>query len=155
MEISYFSTKQDLEEDTLLKAVKEAIPKKKIRTFSDIEKLKDDLELRVGSKTVVVLVALTEEALLDIYCIHYIFHSVSTILILPDNDECFQALAHGMKPNFLFYADSREEDIISVIAEMMGETRKMTTINERRVQKAAGNFTTTTPHYLEDRVSNL
>ncbi len=155
MEISYFSPKHEWEEDTLLKAMKAAIPKKRITTFSDIEKLKDHLELRVGSKTVAVLVALTEEALLDIYCIHYVFHSVSTILVLPDNDECFQALAYGMKPNFLFYADSREEDIISVLAEMTGATRKMTTINERRVQNAAGNFTTVTHDYLEDRVSNL
>jgi predicted small metal-binding protein len=92
---------------------------------------------------------------LDIYCIHYVFHSVSIILVLPDNDECFQALAYGMKPNFLFYADSREEDIVSVITEMTGETRKMTTINERRVQNIAKNFATAMPHYYEDRVSNM
>jgi predicted small metal-binding protein len=155
MEISYFSTKHDLEEDKLLRAMKAALPEKRITTFSDIEKLKDDLELRAGSKTVAVLVALTEEALLDIYCIHYVFHSVSTILVLPDNDECFQALAYGMKPNFLFYANSREEDIVSVITEMTGETRKMTTINERRVQNIAENLTTAMLHYSEGRVSNM
>jgi predicted small metal-binding protein len=155
MEISYFSTKHDLEEDKLLRAMKAALPEKRITTFSDIEKLKDDLELRAWSKTVAVLVAQTEEALLDIYCIHYVFHSVSIILVLPDNDECFQALAYGMKPNFLFYADSREEDIVSVITEMTGETRKMTTINERRVQNIAKNFATAMPHYYEDRVSNM
>ena len=137
MEISYFSTKHDREEDKLLRAMKEALPEEQIATFSDIEKLKDELQSRAGSKTVAVLVALTEEALLDIYCIHYIFHSISTILILPDNDECLQALAYRMKPNFLFYADSKEEDIVSTLAGMTDDTRKMTTINERRMRNAA------------------
>lgn len=126
MEMCYFSTEHDLEENKLLRAIKAVLPRKQIATFSDIKKLKDNLELNIKSGTVAVLVALTEEALLDIYCIHYVFHSVSTtILILPENDKCFQALAYRMKPNFLFYADSKEEDIVSVIAEITGKTRKM------------------------------
>lgn len=137
MEISYFSTKHDREEDKLLRAMKAALPEEQIATFSDIEKLKDELQFRAGSETVAVLVALTEEALLDIYCVHYIFHSISTILILPDNDECLQALAYRMKPNFLFYADSKEEDIVSTLAGMTDDTRKTTTINERRMRNAA------------------
>ena len=136
MEISYFSTKHDIEEGKLLSTMKAALPGEQITAFSDIEKLKDDLELSAGSK-VAVLVALTEEDLLDIYCVHYIFHSISTILILPDNDECLQALAYRMKPNFLFYADSREEDIVSTLAGMTDDTRKMTSINERRMRNAA------------------
>ena len=86
----------------------------------DIEKLKDDLLLGPGSKTLAILVASNEETLLDIYCIHFLFRSISTVLILPDHDECFQALSYRMKPNFLFYADSKEEDIVSVIAGMTG-----------------------------------
>jgi hypothetical protein len=136
MEISYFSTKHDIEEGKLLSTMKAALPGEQITAFSDIEKLKDDLELSAGLK-VAVLVALTKEDLLDIYCVHYIFHSISTILILPDNDECLQALAYRMKPNFLFYADSREEDIVSTLAGMTDDTRKMTSINERRMRNAA------------------
>ena len=136
MEISYFSTKHDSEEDKLLRAMKAALPGEQITAFSDIEKMKDDLELRAGLK-VAVLVALTEEALLDIYCVHYIFHSISTILILPDNDECLQALAYRMKPNFLFYADSKKEDIVSALAGMTDDTLKMTTINGQRMRNAA------------------
>ena len=137
MEISYFSTNRDTGEDKLLRAMKAALPEEQIATFSDVEKLKDELQFRAESKTVAVLVALTEEALLDIYCVHYIFHSISTILILPDNDECLQALAYRMKPNFLFYADSKQEDIVSTLAGMTDETRKMTPINERRMLNAA------------------
>jgi hypothetical protein len=137
MEISYFSTNRDMGEDKLLRAMKEALPEKQIATFSDVEKLKDELQFRAGSKTVAVLVALTEEALLDIYCVHYIFHGISTILILPDNDECLQALAFRMKPNFLFYADSKEKDIVSMLTGMTDDTRKTTTINERRMRNAA------------------
>ena len=155
MEICYFSMEHDLRENKLLRAVKRALPSKQIKTFSDIDKLKENLEVSEGSRTVAVLVALTEDALLDIYCIHHVFHSVSTILILPDNDEDFQALAYRMKPNFLFYANSREDDIVSIISEITGETRKMTTINERRVHKSIENTTSVTPHYFEDRVSNL
>ena len=154
MEIYYFSTEH--KENKLLRAMKAALPEKQITTFLDTEKLRDDLDSRVESRTVAaVLFASTEEALLDIYCIHHVFYRVSTILVLPNRDECFQALAYRMKPNFLFYADSREEDIVSVITEMTGETRKMTTINERRVQNIAKNFATAMPHYYEDRVSNM
>jgi hypothetical protein len=155
MEISYFSTKHDLEEDALLKAIKAVLPKEQITTYPDIEKLKDDLLLGPGSKTLAILVAPNEETLLDIYCIHFLFRSISTILILPDHDECYQALSYRMKPNFLFYADSREEDIVSVIAGMTGENRKVTTINDRRVHRTAEGFTITTSRYPEDRVSNL
>jgi hypothetical protein len=155
MKMCYFSTEHDLEEDKLLRAIKVVFPRKQIATFSDIKKLKDNLELHIGSGTVAVLVALTEDVLLDIYCIHYVFHSVSTILILPENNECFQALAYRMKPNFLFYADSREEDIVSVIAGITGKTRKMSTINERRIHNGIGNPGTALPRYLEDKVSNL
>jgi hypothetical protein len=155
MEVCYFSTEHDLEEDKLLRVIKAVLPGKQIVTFSDIKKLKDTLKLHIGSGTVAILVALTEEALLDIYCIHYVFHSISTILILPDNDKCFQALAYRMKPNFLFYADSKEEDIVSVIAEITGKTRKMSTINERRIHDGIGNLGKALPRYLEDKVSNL
>lgn len=137
MEIAYFSTKQDLDNDKLLKAIKAELPGKQVSTFSEIEKLKDDLLLGPGSKTLAILVAPTEEALLDIYCIHFLFRSISTILILPDNDECLQALAYRMQPNFLFYADSKKEDIVSAIAEMSGKTDKMTIISQRRIRNAA------------------
>ena len=154
MEICYFST-EHAEEDKLLSAINTVFPRKQIKTFSDTDKLKDELELHIGSGTVAVLVALTEEALLDIYCIHHVFYSISTILILPENDECFQALANRMKPNFLFYADSKEEDIVSVIAEITGKTRKMSTIHARRVHNGIGNLETALPRYLEHNVANL
>lgn len=137
MEISYFSTKRNLEEDTLLKAMKTALPEKQIATFSDIEKLKDDLLLGPGSTILAILVAPNEETLLDIYCIHFLFRSLSTVLILPDNDECLRALAYRMKPNFLFYADSKQADILSVIKEMTSENRKPRTVNEPHVLNAA------------------
>jgi hypothetical protein len=137
MEIAYFSTERDIKEGKLLRAMKAVLPKEQITTFSDIEKLKDDLLLGPVSKTLAILVAPNEETLLDIYCVHYIFHSISTILILPDNDECLQALAFRMKPNFLFYADSKQEDIVSTLAGMTDETRKTTTINERQMRNAA------------------
>jgi hypothetical protein len=155
MEISYFSTKHDLEEDTLLKAIKAVLPEEQITIYPDIEKLKDDLLLGPGSTSLAILVASNEETLLDIYCIHFLFRSISTVLILPDHDECFQALSYRMKPNFLFYADSKKEDIVSVIAGMTVKKRKLTTINDRRVHRTAEDFTKATPHYSEDRVSNL
>jgi hypothetical protein len=137
MEIAYFSTEHDIKEGKLLRAIKTVLPKEQITTFSDIEKLKDDLLLGPGSKTLAILVAPTEEALLDIYCIHFLFRGISTILILPDRDECFQALSYRMKPNFLFYTDSREADIVSVISEMADKKRKVTTINEPQMLNAA------------------
>ena len=100
MEIAYFSTEHDLKKGKLLRAIKADLPKEQITTFSDIEKLKDDLLLGHGSKTLAILVAPTEEALLDIYCIHFLFRSISTVLILPDNDECLQALAYRMQAEF-------------------------------------------------------
>jgi hypothetical protein len=137
MEIAYFSTEHDIKEGKLLRAMKAVLPKEQITTFSDIEKLKDDLLLGPGSKTLAILVAPNEETLLDIYCIHFLFRSISTVLILPDHDECFQALSYRMKPNFLFYSDSKEEDIVSTLAGMTDEIRKTTTINERRMRNAA------------------
>jgi hypothetical protein len=137
MEIAYFSTDHDIKEGKLLSAMKAHLPKEQITIFSDIEKLRDDLLLGPGSKTLAVLVAPTEEVLLDIYCIHFLFRSISTILILPDHDECFQALSYRMKPNFLFYADSKQADILSVIKEMTSENRKPRTVNEPHVLNAA------------------
>ena len=137
MGIAYFSTEHDIKEGKLLRAMKAGLPKEQITTFSDIEKLKDDLLLGPGSKTLAILVAPTEEALLDIYCIHFLFRSISTILILPDHDECFQALSYRMKPNFLFYADSKEADIVSVMAEMTSGSRKVMTVNKPQMLNAA------------------
>jgi len=127
MEIAYFSARQDLEKDKLLRTIKTTLPGMQITTFSEIEKLKDDLLLGPGSKTIAVLLAPTEEALVDIYCIHFLFRGMSTVLLLPNNDECLQALAYRMKPNFLFYADSKEGDIVSAVAEMSRETPKTPT----------------------------
>ena len=92
MEIAYFSTEHDIKEGKLLRAMKAVLPKEQITTFSDIEKLKDDLLLGPGSKTLAILVAPNEETLLDIYCIHFLFRSISTVLILPDHDECSSSL---------------------------------------------------------------
>jgi len=44
MEISYFSTKHDIEEGKLLSTMKANLTGGQITAFSDIEKLKDDLE---------------------------------------------------------------------------------------------------------------
>jgi hypothetical protein len=137
MEIAYFSTEHDIKEGKLLRAMKAVLPKEQITTFSDIEKLKDDLLLGPGSKTLAILVAPNEETLLDIYCIHFLFRSLSTVLILPDNDECLRALAYRMKPNFLFYADSKQADIVSVIKEMTSEKYKLRTVNEPHMLNAA------------------
>jgi hypothetical protein len=135
MEILYFSTEWNRGNDKLLRAIETIIPIKDIKKYSHIEDMKIELSGDTKQKRLAILASSSEETLIDIYFIHHLLYKVSSILILSDNEKHTIALGQRMKPNFLFFRDADEDDILSVVWQLVDVAQSMTTINVHKSRK--------------------
>ena len=153
MQIIYFSDKLSKGRDRLLRTI-EAMAPEEVSVHSTVEDLRDKLENRIHEKTLALLVSSTEETLVDLYYLHHLFYKVSSILILPDHVKHTIALGKRMKPNVIFFGDSKERDIVFILERMIGKTRAITAINGRKIPGCIGTIIGITGQF-EYEVSNL
>ena len=84
-----------------------------------IDTLSLKLRKSLGDLTIAVLLAESQEELLDILSIRDLLSGVRIILILPDRNEDTIRKGHSLYPRFLSYADGDFKDVAAVLAKML------------------------------------
>lgn len=156
MEILYYSSELNTKHDLLLSGINYRFPELPIKVYNDVDSFRQKLEgLGEYLNKIVVLVALSENALIDIYCMHHLFHTIPSVLILPDSENDMVSLACRMKANFLFSIDTKMNDMLSVISQLLNRKGPITTINSKTTGYIDKYFAKTSSFINEDKVSNL
>ena len=91
-----------------------------MEVFRNIESLAQRIRRPLPNRfNIVILLAASREDLADILSIRYLFHDVSIILVLPDQEAETIAKGHTLRPRFLTYTDSDFEEVAAVLNKMI------------------------------------
>lgn len=154
MSIIYFTAKNGLATDPFL----HAINKRFFHVEIDVYTKKEDLLTTVKSKhfpsdTIIILRAISEASLIDIYFICHHLRSFPSILILPDADAHTVALGLRTKVHFLFHGDSPVDDVVFVAEQFLDERKNVIALNGKRMKKHENDYFNS-PSHGGFRVSN-
>lgn len=84
-----------------------------------IDTLSLKLRKSLGDLTIAVLLAESQDELLDILCIRDLLNGARIILILPDRKEDTIRKGYSLYPRFLSYANGDFKDVAAVLSEML------------------------------------
>lgn len=118
MTLLIYSQKRDSAEK-FLHIVDLLIPEKKLKFFSSIVDLSDELRRPVLSRRIVILFASSKEELEDIISIRELLTDAKIILIVPDANPSTLARGHTLRPRFLCTCNSDFVDIVAVLSQMI------------------------------------
>jgi hypothetical protein len=134
MGIIYFSTDQESKaENHLLYALKKSFSDVHIEAFAKTEHLKTKLEQQyINTKDIIILMATSEDSLIDIYFMNHLLRTLPSILVLPDSEKHTIALGNRIKANFQFSSDNPHDDILFIVGQLLDTARPVITINSLR-----------------------
>lgn len=89
------------------------------KTFSSINRLKNDLLKPVNGSTILVIIASDVEELSDFCKMKNLLRKVKLILVLPDRKAETLELGYKLEPRFLIYRDSCLATIYAVVQKML------------------------------------
>jgi hypothetical protein len=78
-----------------------------------------------------ILVASSRHDLLDLLSIAELLHSVRVILILPDWERETISIGHALRPRFLTWPAWNSNEVIAVLAKMLGNAEKGQSMSKR------------------------
>ena len=81
-----------------------------------------------SKKTIHVLIATSEQELLDLYSVRDLVTDLRVILIAPNRNDATVKKAHGMCPRYLGYLDDNFKEIGEVFAKMLKNSDKLTVV---------------------------
>ncbi len=141
MNIIYFAEKNSLTTDPFFYAINKRFSHVEIDVYTKKEDLLTKVRLKhFPTNTIIILRAISEAALIDIYFICHHLRSFPSILILPDADADTVALGLRTKMHFLFHGDSPVDDIVFVAEQFLDEKQKVIALNGKRMNKHESDF---------------
>jgi hypothetical protein len=114
----YTSVSEEVSEQ-LYKMIEELIPKNHMEVYRNIENLSRRLRQPDNDLPMVVLLAVSNEDLLDFLSIRDLLRDRRIILILPDRNKNTIAKGHILRPRFLSYTDSDFADVFAVLKKCL------------------------------------
>jgi hypothetical protein len=155
MGVIYFTAKRGPAIDPFLCALDKRFSHTRIDVFTKQNDLITKLKTQHSSSgNIIILRAVSEETLIDIYFMCHHLRSLPSILILPDSEEHTVALGLRTKINFLFHRDSPIDDVMFVAGQFLDERKTVIPINGKR-NKAHEDDYFGSPSHGGYRVSNL
>ncbi len=106
--------------DRLQRVIQSLVPTEKLEVFGTVESFSERLRRPSDDIPVAVILAASEEHLLNILSISHLLYDVRFILILPDRDDQTVAIGHSLRPRFLSYADTDFREVTAVLGKMIG-----------------------------------
>ena len=88
-----------------------------------IDTLSLKLRKSLGELTIAILLAESQEELLDLLALRDLFWNLRIILIIPDRKSETVAMGHMLRPRFLSYADGDFSDVAAVLEKMLGHLK--------------------------------
>lgn len=155
MGIIYFTVERGSMVDPFFCALEKRFSHTRIDVFTKQKDLITKLKMQHSSSgDIIILRAVSEETLIDIYFMCHHLRSLPSILILPDSEEHTVALGLRTKINFLFHRDSPIDDVMFVTGQFLDEKKTVIPINGKR-NKTRENDYFDSPSHGGCRVSNL
>lgn len=125
----FYSGVTDGAGETLKKILMDTAPKEDIemcRTIHDLAyKLLPLRTITDSKKTIHVLIATSEQELLDLYSVRDLITDLRVILIAPNRKDETVKKAHDMYPRYLGYLDDNFKEIGEVFAKMLKNNGKL------------------------------
>ena len=106
----------------LQSVIEELVPEDKTEIYRTIDSLSHRLRRPICDLAVAVLLAASNEDLLDLLSISDLLDDLRVILLLPNREKDTIAKGHTMRPRFLTYADSNFSDVAAVLSKMLQNT---------------------------------
>jgi hypothetical protein len=106
----------------LLNSVKSAVPVTSDTVFESVNDFCDGFKRLRGRVDVAVLLAESQQQLLEILSLHDLLENVRIILVLPDRVHNTTSKGLLLRPRFMEYVDGNFEDIAAVLNKMKEHT---------------------------------
>ena len=109
--------------EKLKNVVKSQVPDDEIVIYHDINSLSNQFYQLRGNISIMVLVATTQNDLIELILKKHLFDDIPIILILPDRNN--ETISKGLKlyPRFFDYIDSNFSNVALVLNKMMKKIR--------------------------------
>lgn len=143
MEIVYFSKGRPREHDHLLKAITDIPADQHIIPVSEINEFEQKLAEKPAGRRLAIVVATSEEMLIDIYFSRRLLSGVSSILILPDHEKHTAALGRRVGFDHILPPDADAGGITSALVSVL--QRRSTVTSSKQFEYTYG---TTRPGYF-------
>ncbi len=119
MELLFYSGKNQQSRERVLNIIRGLVPEKKIGNYTTVENLCNRLRQFRDDKMLAILMAATQEELVDVILIHDLLVDIPIILVLPNREK--ETISKGTKlhPRFISYMDSDFSDIQAVLEKMV------------------------------------
>jgi hypothetical protein len=101
MQLLFYASKNNSNENRLAAAIQAATPGRTIERFTSLADFRDRLRSIVEPNSIMVLMAVDREELLQIQAFRDMLTEIYIILVLPDGKKSTIKLAHLLKPRFL------------------------------------------------------
>ncbi len=102
----------------LLSSVKSAVTVSSDAVFESVDEFCNGFKKLRGQVDVAILVAESQQQLIDILSLHDLLENVRVILVLPDRVHDTTSKGLLLRPRFMEYVDGNFEDIAAVLNKM-------------------------------------
>ena len=118
MQLFFYSSGVDQDENRLEATVYKVIPESKIELFKRLDDLKERLRMPVEPDSIAVLSASNREELQQMQLLRGLLTEIYVILVIPDRKDSTIRLAHLLLPRFLSQEESDFTDLKIVLNKM-------------------------------------
>ncbi len=119
MQLLFYASKNDENENRLDAAIRSVAPGGTIERFVKLEDFRNRLHSIVEPNSIMVLAAVNREELLEMQAFRDMLTEIFIILVLPDRQESTIKLAHLLRPRFLSQVDDDFSDLNQIIAKII------------------------------------
>jgi len=119
MQLLFYSSKNDENENRLDAAIRSATPEGAMEHFTRLDDLRDRLRSIVDPDSIMVLAAVDREELLKIQAFRDMLTEIFVILVIPDREKGTIKLAHLLRPRFLSQINDDFSDLNQIVAKMI------------------------------------
>lgn len=118
MQLLYYSSTADQDNDRLDAVVRKVIPAGRIEIFKGPDDLKERFRTPVEPDSVAIFLVSNRKELRDIQSLQGLLTEIYVILVLPDLNKATIKTAHHLLPRFLSRKDSDFADLKIVLGKM-------------------------------------
>ena len=119
MQLLFYASKNDENENRLDAAIRSATVDGTMEHFTRLDDLRDRLRSIVDPNSIMVLAAVDREELLKIQAFRDMLTEIFVILVIPDREKSTIKLAHLLRPRFLSQTKDDFADLSQIIAKMI------------------------------------
>lgn len=119
MQLLFYASKNDENENRLKTAIQSATAGETIERFTQLDDLRNRLRNIIEPDSIMILAAVDREELLKMQAFRDMLTEIFIILVLPDRQESTIKLAHLLRPRFLSTVEDDFTDLNQIVAKMI------------------------------------